>query len=172
MEWDQYFMGIAKLAAQQSKCRSRKVGAVLVRDKSIVSTGYNGPPRGMRPCDERWIEDGLYAEYLPPTEFENYLSQGACPRQRLGFRSGEGLDLCVAAHAERNALLQAAKLGVASQGATLYAWCGQVCKDCAIEIVNAGVTELVILDGQPAYDDLAELILNECGVVVRKIASL
>jgi dCMP deaminase len=164
-EWDEYFMTVARVVGENSKCRSRRIGAVLVRGKSIVSTGYNGPPVGMRPCDRRWVEDGLYGNSC-----EDEVLWGKCPRQAMGYKSGEGLHLCVAGHAERNALIQAAKLGIATEGTTLYCHCGQVCKDCAIEIVNAGVKTLVYLDGMPAYDALSDTILKECGMEVRKVS--
>lgn len=159
-------MGIAKMVAENSKCRGRKIGAVLVKDKSIISTGYNGPPARMRPCDERWRQDGLYTPF-PQIKAEETLDR--CPRRVLGFESGKGLHLCVAAHAERNALLQAAKLGIATVGTTLYCYCEQVCKDCAIEIINAGVSELVYLAGTTPYDEYAEGILSECGIKVRTV---
>lgn len=165
-EWDRYYLGIAKAVSENSKCRSRKIGSVLVRDNSIVSTGYNGPPRGMRPCDERWTQDRLYDDLRRINPMEGLDS---CPRQVLGFKSGEGLQFCVAAHAERNALLQAAKLGISTQGASLYCYCEQVCKDCAIELVNAGITELVYLAGKNPYDNLAGVVLEECGIKVRTV---
>jgi dCMP deaminase len=168
MNWDAYFLGIAKAVSENGKCRSRKIGAVLVQGKSIVSTGYNGPPSGMRPCDERWIDDNLYEPY--GIRVESLVPQ-SCPRQVLEFPSGQGLQFCVAGHAERNALLQAAKLGIKTDGATLYCYCGQAaCKDCAIEIVNAGIKEFVYIDdGSSLYDNLAIEIFNECGVKVRAV---
>jgi dCMP deaminase len=150
--FDHYCMSIAEVVATNSKCFSRKIGAVLVRDKAIISTGYNGPPRGLHPCRVK----------------DNYGAEG-CPRKALGFKSGKGLRLCVAAHAERNALIQAGRTGVSTMGSTLYCYCGQVCKDCAVEIVNAGVKRLVFLDGAPDYDYLAGYILKECGIEVVRL---
>ena len=167
--WDNYFMRIAREVEKNSKCRSRKIGAVLVRGKSVIGAGYNGPPSGMRPCDERWIEDGLYDERCeyPEDRWEVSDAEGKCPRYVLGYKSGQGLGICVAGHAERNALIQAAKNGIATEGATLYCHCGQVCAPCAIEIVNAGISELVYLDNGVKYDNLAEVVLNECDIKVR-----
>jgi dCMP deaminase len=130
-EFDDYFLRIAREVASNSKCYSRKIGAVLVKDKAIIASGYNGPPRGMHPC--RYTNDfgDLYID--------------GCPRKEQSFASGEGLHLCPAAHAERNALIQAARTGVSTKGTTLYCYCEQVCKDCASEIVNAGVERLFIL---------------------------
>jgi dCMP deaminase len=92
-----------------------------------------------------------------------------CPRKVLGFESGQGLHHCVAAHAERNALLQAAKLGIATKGSTLYCFCGVPCKDCAIEIVNAGVTEVVCIKWDYKYDQLNDEVFRLCGVTVREV---
>ena len=144
--WDDYFLRIAKVVAENSKCHSRKIGAVLVKDKAIISSGYNGPPRGMAPCAVN--------------------GKPACPRKEQGYPSGQGLHLCPAAHAERNALIQAARTGVSTLGTTLYCYCEQVCKDCAVEIVNAGVERLVYLDGAAPYDDLAGKILASCNITV------
>lgn len=155
LDFDTYFMAIAKVVATKSTCWSRQIGAVLVKDKAIIGTGYNGPPRGMAPCHV-------------VTEFGE-VTNGVCPRRELGFKSGEGLHLCPAAHAERNALIQAARTGVSTMGTTLYCYCGQVCKDCAAEIVNAGVTRLVFLAGQPEYDNLAARILMECGIEIVRL---
>jgi dCMP deaminase len=151
-EWDDYFLDIANVVAENSKCFSRKIGAVLVRDKAIISTGYNGPPRGMDPCTYISDATGVISEM--------------CPRKAGGYPSGEGLHLCPAAHAERNALIQAARTGVSTMGSTLYCYCGQVCKDCAAEIVNAGCSRLVYLDGAVPYDNLAEKILKASGIEI------
>ena len=84
-----------------------------------------------------------------------------CPRKAAGYKSGEGLHLCQAGHAERNAIVQAARSGVSTNGATLYCYCGQVCKDCAIEIINSGITTLVYLDGCDDYDKYSSTLLRE-----------
>lgn len=175
--WDQYFMSFARLSAANSKCGSRKIGAALVVANRVVATGYNGPAVGMLPCSERYRTtrkpgDGAkVSEYttVDGTILTSWPESNFCPRRVLGYPSGQGLDICVAAHAERNALLQAAKLGISTDCATLYCYCGQVCKDCAIEIVNAGVVELVFLDGMKDYDALAGEILTAGGIYVRKI---
>ena len=148
-------MSIAEVVATNSKCFSRKIGAVLVRDRALLSSGYNGPPRGLHPCYRVCEATGV--------------REAGCPRKAQGYGSGEGLHLCVAAHAERNALIQAARTGVTTMDSTLYCYCGQVCKDCAVEIVNAGVKRLVFLDGAPDYDYLAGYILKECGVEVVRL---
>jgi len=169
-EWDCYFLRIAKEVASKSDCLSRKIGAVIVKDKAIISTGYNGAPRGATHCDKRYYS--FYRDLNGGTPWNKeweakYPTE--CPRRTLGYGSGQGLHLCQAGHAERNALIQAARSGVSTLGATLYCYCGQVCKDCAIEIINAGVDTLVYLDGQPAYDKYSEVIIKESGINVRKI---
>lgn len=167
MNWDEYFLKIAETVALNSKCCSRHIGAVLVRDKAIISTGYNGPPRGMKPC---WIDRWCVGyDRVGANIYDGYAYKFGCPRIERGYKSGEGLHLCPAAHAERNALIQAARTGVSTEGTTLYCFCEQVCKDCASEIVNAGVKRLVYLAGGKPYDNLAGHILAECGMEISVI---
>ncbi len=154
-KWDAYFMRIAQAVGEGSKCLSRSIGAVLVRDKGVISTGYNGPPRGVPHC---WMRNPKY--------------ERVCPRQLQGFKSGEGLHLCIAGHAERNAILQAARAGIATKGATLVCHCGIPCKDCAIEIINAGIVEVVFVmkEGVPSYyDELSEWIFKNSDIILRGI---
>lgn len=165
-KWDAYFMSFARLAAANTKCGSRKIGAALVKHQRVIATGYNGPAEGMEPCSERWRDtprpEGMSADFSWP---ENNF----CPRRVMGYPSGQGLEICVAAHAERNALLQAARLGIQTYGTTLYAYCGIPCKDCAIELVNAGVKEVVCLKVDYEYDLLGRTILEAGGVTIREI---
>lgn len=157
-EWDLYFMKIAYEVGQHSKCLSRKIGAVLVRDKSIISTGYNGPPRGVPKC---WKRNPNYEE--------------TCPRYLQGYKSGEGLHLCVAGHAERNALINAARNGIATKGTSLFCYCGIPCSPCLVEIINAGVLEVVYkIDGSIGnvgeyYDDMAEYLIDNSNLFVRGV---
>ena len=143
--WDEYFMQITHLVASRATCLRRKVGAILVRDKRILTTGYNGPPAGLPHCDEL----------------------GGCLRDRLGVASGERQELSRAVHAEQNAIIQAAVHGISIKGATLYAT-NQPCSLCTKMLVNAGVREFVIADGYP--DDLAREIMDQAGVEVRRVA--
>jgi dCMP deaminase len=146
-EWDLYFLRIAKAVGENSKCLSRRIGAIIVRDKLILSSGYNGPPVGYIHCGEK-IKKGETVQ---------------CPRRRLGYPSGQGLEICPAVHAERNTVLAAAKNGTATDGATLYCYCGFPCKDCLIEIINAGIKEIVCIKeiGRPfLYDGLSEEIFR------------
>ncbi len=170
LHWDIYFLRVAREVSKNSKCLSRQIGAVLVRDKSIISTGYNGPAKGVKHCNERDLE--FYAKLDNTGIRLREITE--CPRRIFGYKSGQGLHLCQAGHAERNAIIQAAKNGITTLGATLYCYCGQVCKDCAIEIINSGVKELVYLSGPEkrpinAYDNYSSIILEESGIIVRTV---
>lgn len=136
--WDQYFMQVAELAATRSTCLRRQVGAVIVKDKHIVATGYNGAPRGVPHCEE----------------------QGGCLRQKLGIPSGERHELCRALHAEQNAIIQAATLGVSIEGASIYIT-HQPCIICAKMIINAGMDRIVVREGYP--DEFSVRMLEEAG---------
>jgi dCMP deaminase len=142
--WDEYFMQMAELAATRSTCLRRHVGAVIVQDRHVVATGYNGAPRGIIHCGER----------------------GGCLREKLNVPSGERHELCMGLHAEQNAIIQAATLGQSVEGATIYVT-HQPCVICAKMIINAGVRRIVVKEGYP--DQLAVDILAEAGL---KIVSL
>jgi len=135
VDWDIHFMREAKLWSGMSKCLSRKVGTVLVKDKRVIGTGYNGPPSGVPHCDCR---DNV-GKYTDRTISD------ICPRQRMGFKSGEGLNFCPAVHGEINPIIQAAKMGTSTVGSTLYCYCGTPCSNCAKEIIQAGITRVVCL---------------------------
>jgi len=139
--WDEYFMEITRLVATRSTCLRRRVGAVLVRDKRILSTGYNGAPRGLRHC----LDIG-------------------CLRERLGIPSGERHELCRALHAEQNAIIQAALHGVSVDGATLYCT-NQPCVICSKMLINSGIRSIVFAEGYP--DELSRELLEEAGVALR-----
>ena len=146
-QWDEYFFEICIAVAKNSKCLSRKIGAIIVRDKTIISTGKNGPPKGVPHCDEATG----YCE---------------CPRRRAGYKSGEGLEYCPAGHAERNAIVNAARVGISIDGATMYMTCSIPCKDCLIEIINSGIQEIVVT-GFTFYDNLSMWLLSESDLKVR-----
>lgn len=139
--WDEYFFGIAREAARRSTCLRRQVGAVLVKDKRILATGYNGAPSGVRHC----LEVG-------------------CLRERHGIASGHRHELCRGLHAEQNAIVQAALHGVSVKSSTLYCT-HQPCSLCVKMLINAGVDQLVYLEGYP--DELALELLDEAGVAHR-----
>ena len=133
--WDEYFMEIARLVASRSTCLRRQVGAVMVKDKNILATGYNGTPSGIRHCAEV-----------------------GCLRQQLNVPSGERHELCRGLHAEQNAIIQAAKHGVNIDGATLYCT-HSPCIICSKMLINSGVKRIVCCDGYP--DPLAKAMLDE-----------
>jgi dCMP deaminase len=172
MEWDVWYHELCTVVAQKAQCLSRKIGAVLVRDKTVISTGYNGPPRGVKTCDERWLSDQELRDAAGFKEDDSaFLNlyreklEGICPRYipEMGFKSGEGLEWCVAGHAERNALINAARMGICTKGTILYMDCGTPCTPCLVEIINAGVEEIVITK-EYYYDQSAEYLLKESGL--------
>ena len=152
--WDKYFHTICKAVASKSPCLSRQIGAILVRDKSIVSTGYNGPARGYPHCGSEI-----------PFEDKNCFNR-ICPRKLKGYASGEGLHECPAAHAEGNTVANAARNGVSTIDTILYMNCIIPCKDCAIILVNAGIREIVVDDVTP-YHEMSIKILREGNINIR-----
>jgi dCMP deaminase len=140
--WHEYFLQLARQAASRSTCLRRQVGAVLVRDKRILATGYNGAPRGIAHC----------------------LDVG-CLREELGVPSGERHELCRAIHAEQNAIIQAAIHGVAIEGSTLYCT-HQPCILCAKMIINSGVKDIYFAEGYP--DELSLAMFAEAGVALHR----
>lgn len=143
--WDEYFMEIARAVSGRATCLRRRVGAVVVRDKRILATGYNGAPSGLAHC-----------------------ADVGCLREERGIASGERHELCRGLHAEQNALLQAALHGISLSGASLYST-HRPCALCAKMIINAGIREVFFDVGYP--DDLAEQLLREAGVRLYKTAS-
>jgi dCMP deaminase len=141
--WEQYFMDIASLVAKRSTCRRRSVGAVLVKDKRILATGYNGPPSGIPHC----------------------LDVG-CLREQMGIPSGERHELCRGLHAEQNVIIQAAYHGVAIKGATLY--CTHLpCSICSKMLINAGIKDIRYHEGYA--DPMAQELLATAGATITQI---
>lgn len=138
--WAQYFMEIAHVVKKRSTCLSRQIGAVIVKDNHIITTGYNGAPSGMKHC----LDSG-------------------CIRREMGVPSGERHELCKAVHAEQNAIIQAAKLGLSVDGGTLYCTTAP-CAICAKMIINAGIKEVIYEGEYP--DTLAMEYFNEAMVNV------
>lgn len=139
--WDEYFMQMAELTAKRSTCLRRQVGAVIVKDRHIIATGYNGAPRGVKHCEEK----------------------GGCLRQQLGVPSGQRHELCRALHAEQNAIIQAATLGQSIEDGAIYVT-HQPCVICAKMIINAGIKRIVVREAYP--DEMATEILDEAGIRV------
>ena len=144
-KWDRRFMQMAWVISGWASCfqTDRKIGAVIVKDKRILTTGYNGAPAGIKTCVER----------------------GECLRKKLGIASGTKHELCYAIHAEQNAMIQAAKLGVSIDGATLYCT-HQPCVICAKMIVNSGIKRVVYEQGYP--DEFSRQILAEGNVLLQQ----
>ena len=142
-KWDHRFMEMAWLVSGWASCfqQDRKIGAVIVKDKRVMTTGYNGAPAGVKTCVER----------------------GECLRKKLGIPSGTRHEMCYAVHAEQNAIIQAAKLGIEINGATLYCT-HQPCILCAKMICNSGIVRVVYEKGYP--DEFSLEIFREAGVVV------
>lgn len=159
MTWDEWYHELCITVAKNSKCLSRHIGAVLVKDKSVVSTGYNGPPRGVPHCGIRHqLDVNLLSKYKKmDSHFDESVEVTTCPRYVLGFKSGEGLEWCVAGHAERNALINAARAGISTKGCILYMDCGIPCAPCMVEIINAGVEEIVVT--KMAFYDISSMYL-------------
>ena len=143
-DWDTYFMDIAEMAAKRSNCSRRHVAAVIVKDKRIISTGYNGTPRGVKNCNE-----------------------GGCPRCKSNVPSGSGLTDCLCSHAEENAIVQAAYHGIAVKDSTLYTTFSP-CLLCAKMIINAGIKE-VVYRRHYSIDDVSTRLLLEAGVKIRAV---
>ena len=176
LDWDPWYLELCQTVAKKSQCLSRKIGAILVRDKAVVSQGYNGPPRGVKTCDERWYLDSKMRAAAGfdkwnlqdfADKFDNDLV-GKCPRyvKEFGFKSGQGLEWCVAGHAERNTLINAARSGIKTKNTIMYMDCGVPCTPCLVEIVNAGVKEIVVIKME-FYDVSAEYLLNQSGLNCR-----
>ena len=144
-KWDIRFMEMARLVSSWASCyqENRKIGAVIVKNKRVLTTGYNGAPAGIKTCREK----------------------GECLRDKLGIPSGTRMETCYAVHAEQNAIVQAAKLGVSIDGATLYCT-HQPCSMCCKMIINSGITRVVYKEGYP--DAFTLELFAEAGVKVEK----
>ncbi len=140
--WDAYFMSLANLAAHRANCMKRRVGCVIVRDKRVIATGYNGTPRNFKNCNE-----------------------GGCPRCNSADASGVGLSTCLCLHAEENALLEAGRDRI---GTTATVYCNTCpCLTCSIKIIQAGVREVVYSQSY-SMDALSSRVLQQSGVVLRQ----
>jgi len=141
--WQEYFMDITRMVAKRSTCLRRQVGAVVVKDKRILATGYNGAPSGLKHCHEV-----------------------GCLREDSSIPSGVRHELCRGLHAEQNAIIQAAFHGITIKGATLYCT-NKPCVICSKMIINAGIRKIIYEDG---YDDpLSDRMLQEAGLEVERL---
>lgn len=144
-DWDTYFMNIARVVKTRGNCRRRQVAAVIVKDRRIISTGYNGTPSGIRNCYE-----------------------GGCPRCASAVHSGGNLGECICAHAEENAIIQAAHYGVQLKGSVLYST-ESPCLLCAKMIISAGIKK-VVYESDYHYSVQIKSLFRQAGVVCRKYA--
>ena len=162
-KWDKYFLDVCNTVASNSKCLSRKIGVILVRDKSIISTGYNGAPSGVPHCDRRLAYDGnlrdLFVEKGKDHSFMRDWILDECPRYLLGAKSGEMRDICPSVHSEANAIVNAAKNGVCTERTIMYMSCSIPCFECLKLIINAGIREIVVT-GLNYYDNMSEFLLT------------
>jgi len=140
--YDEYFMEMAHVVAKRSTCLRRKVGAILVKDKHILSTGYNGAPKGMRHC-----------------------SEAGCLREHMNIPSGERHELCRGLHAEQNVIIQAAVFGTPIKGSTLYCT-NTPCVVCVKMLINAGVLEIIYAGDYP--DELAKQMMSESNLKIKR----
>jgi len=141
--WPEYFMAIAKMVAKRSTCLRRSVGAILVKDKRILATGYNGAPAGLKHCEEV-----------------------GCLRENSSIPSGQRHELCRGLHAEQNVIIQAAYHGISIKGATLYCT-NKPCVICSKMLINAGIQKIYYEEG---YDDaLSDQMFAEAGVEVARL---
>lgn len=166
--WDTYFHSICNAIASKSPCLSRKIGAILVRDKSIISTGYNGPPRGVPHCGhKRFAKDRILDELTRGKEIGLYKSKTICPRKLLGYASGTHMELCPAQHAEENCVSNAARLGVSVLNSTLYMNSVIPCKNCFGTLINAGIIEVVVNEAK-AYDEHTKFLIDNSNIEIRE----
>ena len=140
--YDEYFMEMAYVVAKRSTCLRRKVGAILVKEKHILSTGYNGAPKGLKHCSET-----------------------GCLREDQNIPSGERHELCRGLHAEQNAIIQAAVFGVSIKGSVLYCT-NTPCVVCVKMLINAGVTEIIYAGEYP--DELAKQMMSESNLKIKR----
>ena len=140
--WSEYFMAITQLVAKRSTCMRRAVGAILVKDRRILATGYNGAPARLRHCEKV-----------------------GCLRENSAVPSGERHELCRGLHAEQNVIIQAAYHGISIKGSTLYCT-NKPCVICTKMIINAGILKIVYEEGY--NDDLADQMLTEAGIEEEK----
>jgi len=164
--WDRYFWETAKVVALNSRCLSRRMGCLLVKDNRILCTGYNGPPAGVPHCGTARLEKDAWLREMGEDVLTGDKVDRVCPRALLGYKLGERLDICIGAHAERNALITAARYGISTDGASLYVTGEVPCKDCLIEIINAGIKE-VVCTRMSFYDDMSKFLVDESGLKVR-----
>jgi deoxycytidylate deaminase len=174
MDYEYYFSMCDKVA-EKSKCFSRKIGVlVMTPDLSIINTAYNGPARKVSHCDSQerlqWLEKQLKDTHVGAVDL--YLLDNGygtkCPRQILKFKSGEGLHLCQAAHAERNAIANCAREGIKTKNNWMLMNCSLPCQECSKGIIGAGFSKIICVEGDD-YDKGSRWILDQAGIEIVQI---
>ena len=164
---DAYYYKLCNAVATESRCLSRQIGAILVKDGMVVSHGNNSPPEGVPSCSFRYANDKNLIEKLKDVK---NINTSICPRRALNFPSGEGLEWCVAIHAEKNCLINLTKLKlrIDISNSTLYLNTTITpCSQCFGSLINAGITEIVCLDIYP-YDISVPWLIDNSKIKLRK----
>lgn len=187
---DKSIYDICLAVASNSKCLSRKIGAVLVRNGCIISTGTNGPPRKIHHCGirhrydtnlrDKYLKYGILKEFdlsivgrvrlmegKPIIHGYDSIEFDQCPRRLLGYKSGEGIDLCVAAHAEENAILNCTFNNINLEGSVMFMTCSIPCAKCLVKILQVGIKELVVSEYK-YYDESSEFLVKDSKLEIRK----
>jgi dCMP deaminase len=178
MNWDQYFLDIAVSVSKKSHCLSIQRGCVIVNEEhQILATGYNGPPAGYAHCSDldyrAWLASKIDNGAMNAANKKLFIqSNKTCPRRAMGCKEGEGRghEFCPAVHAEANAIVSAAKVGISVNDCTLYcSFKDTPCRECAKLIINAGIIRIRLLGGPditPERGIMGIDLLKECGVSV------
>ncbi len=168
-KWDQYYLTICNAVATKSHCLSRQIGAILVKDKSIISTGFNGPARGIPHCGSQRLgfDKVLQEEFVEKGFPISYPQPNTCPRKILNYYSGEGMQWCTAQHAEENCISNAARNGTITLGSTIYLNTVIPCKNCFSTLINAGIIEVVCCE-LSNYDQYSKYVIEYSNIKIRK----
>lgn len=173
MNWDAYFYTICEAVASKSPCLSRQIGAVLVKDHSIISTGYNGPPRGVPHCGKDRFESDKVLAIAIRCNMQTESIWGirdiynTCPRRLLGYESGEGMEWCTAQHAEENAVSNAARSHANTLNSILYMNSVIPCSKCFGTLINAGIIEVVV-SNSVVYDKHTQFLIDHSHIKIRE----
>jgi len=178
MNWDAYFHTVCEAVASKSPCLSRQIGVVLVKDHSIISTGYNGPPRGIPHCGaDRIAKDKVLSDIIHEASHDKendlwipsspLVVNSTCPRRLLGYASGTHMELCHAQHAEENAVSNAARSHANTLNSTLYMNSIIPCSKCFGTLINAGIIEIVV-DEATIYDKHTQFLIDNSYIKIRE----
>jgi len=170
-----HYMAICNEIAKMSKCLSRKIGVIAITpDGTLIGSGYNGPSRGIPHCDSEerleWLTEELKKTH--PGDVKSFILENGwgskCPRYIMKYKSGEGLHICSASHAERNCIVNCAREGVKIKGSYLVMNCPLPCAECSKEIINSGVVKIFCKKG-PDYDTGSRWLLEQAKIEIIQI---